>query len=324
MKKPKARRRAAPVNEKRLLTSPTLRADMMTIAGGYSRRFETSNASTTKGSRGYSYWAESGFSSQFKGALDGHKGFFRSITTAERYLTQNKLKGIEWGRWVTEDDRYNYVIGLANSLADLNEVTGFRQAGLGETLAIAFGSRGQGKALAHYEPEGEIINLTRYKRSSTNSPTRIIASGMNALAHEYGHALDYFFGSRHEQSEKFFSLTAGSRAALVVKPEKRDTMRAMMGHIIYGIQQTESYKKLYLLVKDGKLSSYWIRHNELFARVFEQYVAYDLKLRGKSNSLLSKTRYEAGLPYLSRAEFLSVAPDVNALLKMMAKVINAK
>lgn len=50
-------------------------------------------------------------------------------------------------------------------------------------LAIAFGSRGKGNALAHYEPGRVVINLTKMK-------------GAGSLAHEFGHALDDMLGQR--------------------------------------------------------------------------------------------------------------------------------
>lgn len=50
-------------------------------------------------------------------------------------------------------------------------------------LAIAFGSRGKGNALAHYEPSRAVINLTKMK-------------GAGSLAHEFGHALDDMLGQR--------------------------------------------------------------------------------------------------------------------------------
>lgn len=50
-------------------------------------------------------------------------------------------------------------------------------------LAIAFGARGKGNALAHYEPSRAVINLTKMK-------------GAGSLAHEFGHALDDMLGLR--------------------------------------------------------------------------------------------------------------------------------
>jgi hypothetical protein len=52
---------------------------------------------------------------------------------------------------------------------------------LGGQLGLAFGARGKGRAAAHYEPGKLVINLTKL-------------SGAGTLAHEWGHALDHYFG----------------------------------------------------------------------------------------------------------------------------------
>src|SRR3546814_18278383 len=49
------------------------------------------------------------------------------------------------------------------------------------SLAVAFGSRGSGKAAAHYEPGRRVVNVTRM-------------SGAGSLAHEFAHALDHASG----------------------------------------------------------------------------------------------------------------------------------
>jgi hypothetical protein len=65
-------------------------------------------------------------------------------------------------------------------LVDLADVLGIKpeDISLGGQLGLAIGARGTGNALAHYEPELKVINLTR-------------AGGVGSLAHEWGHALDH-------------------------------------------------------------------------------------------------------------------------------------
>lgn len=53
-------------------------------------------------------------------------------------------------------------------------------------MALAFGARGGGHALAHYEPDRLVISMTK-----------INAAG--SLAHEWGHALDHYFGDRQRR-----------------------------------------------------------------------------------------------------------------------------
>lgn len=54
-------------------------------------------------------------------------------------------------------------------------------ASLNGRLALAFGARGGGKAIAHYEPVRKVINITKLR-------------GAGSLAHEFGHALDHWLG----------------------------------------------------------------------------------------------------------------------------------
>lgn len=60
---------------------------------------------------------------------------------------------------------------------------------MGGELSIAFGARGSGNAMAHYEPLRQVINLTKTK-------------GAGSLAHEYGHAIDYIIGSKVNKNSK--------------------------------------------------------------------------------------------------------------------------
>lgn len=88
-------------------------------------------------------------------------------------------RGIEYGNYVKDEEAKVHLRRYAESMADLEQILGIdigefnRAHGLG----IAFGSRGTGRALAHYEPAGKVINLTKTKGDGT-------------VAHEWGHYLD--------------------------------------------------------------------------------------------------------------------------------------
>lgn len=103
----------------------------------------------------------------------------------EDYLEVFDFKGGEFGNYMTEKDRqaslnlgYEALLDLAKALqvepADIS---------LGNSLSIAFGARGSGSALAHYEPLRQVINLTKMR-------------GAGSLAHEWAHALDDIFGKQ--------------------------------------------------------------------------------------------------------------------------------
>ena len=66
---------------------------------------------------------------------------------------------------------------------DLSDMIGIDHKALGFNgrLAMAFGARGRGGALAHYEPVQRVINLTKMR-------------GGGSLGHEWFHAIDNILG----------------------------------------------------------------------------------------------------------------------------------
>ena len=101
------------------------------------------------------------------------------------YIETFGFSGGEFGNWMNETDRqvslnmgYDAFCDLAIALdMDISDVS------IGNRLSIAFGSRGHGNAVAHYEPLREVINLTKMR-------------GAGSLAHEWGHAFDDIMGKR--------------------------------------------------------------------------------------------------------------------------------
>lgn len=101
------------------------------------------------------------------------------------YIEAFGFSGGEFGNWMNETDRqaslnmgYEAFCDLATALdMDISDIS------LGNRLSIAFGSRGHGNAVAHYEPLREVINLTKMR-------------GAGSLAHEWGHAFDDIMGKQ--------------------------------------------------------------------------------------------------------------------------------
>lgn len=108
--------------------------------------------------------------------------------TGEDYLKAFGLRGGEFGNWVNITERQEVLNKGFDALCDLASVMGLRQdaVSFGGQLAIAFGARGNGHASAHYEPGKKAINLTKPR-------------GAGALAHEIGHAMDHWLGSRAKE-----------------------------------------------------------------------------------------------------------------------------
>lgn len=110
---------------------------------------------------------------------------FRKETdiAGEDYLRVFGFKGGEFGNWLNEKDRQASLNFGYEALLDMCQAIGINpeDISLGGRLSIAFGSRGSGNVLAHYEPLREVINITKMK-------------GAGSLAHEWGHALDDIIG----------------------------------------------------------------------------------------------------------------------------------
>lgn len=109
---------------------------------------------------------------------------------AEWLVKTFKLKGIEFGNWLSQQDRYVYMAGAAYAMKDFCDIHGVKYElfGLNHKFTLAFGARGQSRALAHFEPSTYAINLTKHREREYKD------SGAGSLGHEYGHALDFYFG----------------------------------------------------------------------------------------------------------------------------------
>lgn len=101
------------------------------------------------------------------------------------YLDTFGFKGGEFGNWLSQNERQaslNYGYDALKDLAQTLQISD-KDISYGGDLSIAFGARGSGNFVAHYEPMRKVINLTKMK-------------GAGSLAHEWWHGLDDFLGSK--------------------------------------------------------------------------------------------------------------------------------
>lgn len=97
------------------------------------------------------------------------------------------FRGVNLGEYVKANQKIaqvhlNHAYDALHDLADLIGVPA-KAISLNGTLGLAIGAQGSGKALAHFVPGVNEINITR-------------DSGAGALSHEWGHALDHYFGAK--------------------------------------------------------------------------------------------------------------------------------
>lgn len=99
--------------------------------------------------------------------------------TPEMLMDEFGFRGVEYGNWMDEASSAHHTQMLGLSFQDMAKVLDIpvEQVSFNRRLAIAFGARGGGNALAHYEPNRKVINLTKFK-------------GGGSLAHEWFHFLD--------------------------------------------------------------------------------------------------------------------------------------
>ena len=175
-------------------------------------------------------------------------------------LDKFDIRGGEFGEWLSDDERQLNLNWAYISFNDMSQALGIpcSSISLDHRLAIAFGSRGSGNALAHYEIDREVINLTRMK-------------GAGSLAHEWGHALDYI-----------------SKDILGV-----EKYRKFFGNLFHNFKyinskQTEFYKNSVQMDREYSKAGhgYWSSDVELFARAFACYVKDKLSEIGIENDYL--------------------------------------
>ena len=116
---------------------------------------------------------------------DGPDYRYGRDANGQDYLDTFGFKGGEFENWMSQNDRQtslNMGFDALKDLADALHISD-RDISYQGALSIAFGSRGSGNAVAHYEPLRQVINLTKMR-------------GAGSLAHEWWHGLDDYLGQK--------------------------------------------------------------------------------------------------------------------------------
>lgn len=100
--------------------------------------------------------------------------------TPEELMKEFGLRGVQFGRSLPDRERQAHVNLAYDAFDQLAAALGIPRKAIGfdGRLGLAFGSRGRGRAFAHFETITNVINLTRNR-------------GGGSLAHEWMHAYDY-------------------------------------------------------------------------------------------------------------------------------------
>jgi GNAT superfamily N-acetyltransferase len=233
-----------------------------------------------------------------------------TVKAATSYMTDSlKLRGIQYGNSVTDDERQHHLKFAAESLADLTDVLGLapEDASLGGQLGIAFGARGKGNALAHYEPALRVINLTR-------------KNGVGSLCHEWGHFFDNMMGRRAGTShgdDSYLSALVHASGRYQANPTNHPApgVAAAMAGVKLAMEPVRRRVLQWLRDNPDKVPPskvpYWASTPEMFARCFEGHVGHKLAARGRKNTYLAGVMPHPLWP--TGEETAALAPAFDAL-----------
>lgn len=196
--------------------------------------------------------------------------------TGDDFMKCFGIRGGEFGNWTNDHDRQVDLNMAFDAFCDMADALNISRRDIGliglETgaLAIAFGARGRSGALAHYEPEREVINLTKMK-------------GAGSLAHEWGHALDDYIGKMSE-IHRFGKLASMTLVDQKIPDCFRSVIHALCLNENHGITKYYSDSNTFGEMFNASGHGYWTSNEELFARAFACYVKD--KLSGRNDYLV--------------------------------------
>lgn len=130
------------------------------------------------------------------------------------FLDVFHFKGGEFGNWVNQEERQQVMNMAYDALYDFADLLGIapHSVTFDKVLSLAFGARGSGRALAHYESARKVINLTKLK-------------GAGSLAHEWFHAFDdYIAMASSKQDPSTIFATKGLAASSELSKEMIDAV----------------------------------------------------------------------------------------------------
>lgn len=121
---------------------------------------------------------------------DRNGGRLSTVKKPEELASHFGFPAIQFGHYVEDNSALEHIYRSSEALMDLSDILGVEDSSLSLNgrLKLAFGARGRGKALAHFERGQKVINFTKNKGT------------LGVLSHEYGHALDNFL---YDFSHKF-------------------------------------------------------------------------------------------------------------------------
>jgi hypothetical protein len=244
------------------------------------------------------------------------------------------LKSLEFGNWLSQQDRKNYIAALGLALFDLSKVLNFnpKQLSLNGKLSISFGARGRGAKAAHFESNTYSINFSRYTRPAKGSTlekgfkrTSLLLSGggLGSLAHEFAHALDYY-GGEFLQKTVTGTLSSGDKTGIRFDKVKlkQNNIEGIVERILYKLiwKTDKEHTPYFMRLKKSGGGEYFFRREEHFARAFESYIHLRLTRKKQKNIFLIEAKYDTQF-YLNSKEIAKLSKDFDELISLFRKKV---
>lgn len=181
------------------------------------------------------------------------------------------FRGVEFGNYVDDELRQQNLNDAYDAFMDLAKITGLpsRALSLGGKLGLAFGARGAGRAFAHYEPQKNVINLTK-------------KNGAGSLGHEWFHALDNMLARENENKKDAFLSDLTEDYIEIAHQELSTAVHELRDFIRTGTGLITRSKKL----DSFRYKPYWSTAPEYMARSFEMYIKTKMAQEGMQNDYL--------------------------------------
>ena len=188
--------------------------------------------------------------------------------SAKEFAERFNFRAVEFGNSVSQKERQTALNALYDSLMDMANALDIspEAISLNGKLAFAYGARGSGNAEAHYEPEKNVINLTRTR-------------GAGNVAHEWWHALDYYFADSKTTPATDGKFRSGIRDEVKNIFQKLNILFTGDSSYVTRAERLDAFTK----------KNYYAQPTEMAARAFGDYISRILESRGQVNDFLNSS-----------------------------------
>lgn len=190
---------------------------------------------------------------------------------AETLTTDYGFKSVQLGNYMDDESSYEHIQQTIGALDSMTKALGidFAQVIAKRGLSIAYGARGGGKALAHYEPSANIINMTKKR-------------GDGSFGHEFMHFLD--FTTKTSKGGRVSSLYVAGHRYYTSDSAGRELMKALLSG---GYDTTKvfspndkSLDEVMYFYSDSTAKEFNINKGDVASFILKEY-AKDPNLTGK-------------------------------------------